>query len=435
MILDKKINLGFMTIGNLKDNEQRLDYEKVYEKIEKFGPRIIDYGTIKPKLNESNRISSIINRIPKKELDVLLLIVLEGGSAQTLERVIKNVNCPCIIWAVKGRWAWASSSLAIGALREKKKTVKLIYGSGDDKEALDEFRKILCTAYTFSQLHRYRIGKIGSLFPNLISCDYDASIIKTNLGIEIVEISFDELRHTIDIVSKNIDAIKELKAKIFNRFIVKTTDEVLIPGLKLHLALKSIAKKQNLNGFAIECWSKMPKKIGLNPCLGFIEDDYTLACEGDVLTCIAVQTIRYLTGIYPYAGDIYELDKENILTLVHCGAPASLAKGEKTVIIQESPQARKEGFPTAVCRPTRMKKGKVLIFRLYGRGCNHLHLAGGELLEVKNKDKLMLKIKLSGNRRNFLEHCLGNHYIVISSDIQEEIELLCKWLEINIIKT
>jgi hypothetical protein len=42
----------------------------------------------------------------------------------------------------------------------------------------------------------------------------------------------------------------------------------------------------------------------MNPCLGFIEDAYTLACEGDVMLCISLLMARYLTGASAYAGDL-----------------------------------------------------------------------------------------------------------------------------------
>jgi len=425
-----KPRVGMIGIGEIEAKEQKRDYEILISGVRNFNIDLINRGI---EIN-TERIEASVRKLLSKRLDVLLIVVLKGMSAQMITRVVEITDCPCIIWAIKGRWAWPSSVLALGALKAEKKRVKLIYGQGDDKDALNEFRESLWAAFAQSKLRQSRIGKIGSLFPNLVSRGYDRMLIKTRLGIEIVEISFNELRYTIETVSEDVNTIEELKRNIFGRFTVKTTEEILIPGMRLHQALKRIANRHKLDAFAVECWSKIPKEIGLNPCLGFIEDDYTLTCEGDVLTCIASQIIRYLTGINPYVGDIYDLDNENTLTLVHCGAPASLSTNYESVIIRESIQAKEYGFPTAVCHP-KLKNGYMTVLSLYGKGGDYIHLTSGELIETRENDKLWLKIRLSGKRQEFLKECLANHYIVVPGDVLKELELLCEWLDIKIIRT
>jgi len=86
------------------------------------------------------------------------------------------------------------------------------------------------------------------------------------------------------------------------------------------------------------------------------------------------------------------------------------------------------------CRP-RLENGPVTIFRFYGRQCDKLHLASGELLGSELSPNLTVKIKLKGNRWDFLEQCFGNHYIVVAGDIQGELRLLGKWLRITILET
>ena len=77
---------------------------------------------------------------------------------------------------------------------------------------------------------------------------------------------------------------------------------------------------------------RVSEGAGLNPCMGFIEDAYTLACEGDVMLCISLLLVRYLAGTGAYVGDLYDLDLDGILTLIHCGAPASLASNREEVV-------------------------------------------------------------------------------------------------------
>ena len=85
--------------------------------------------------------------------------------------------------------------------------------------------------------------------------------------------------------------------------------------------------------------------------MGFIEDAYTLACEGDVMLCISLLIVRYLTGRALMLAISIDLDLDGILTLVHCGAPASLAAQRSEVLLAKSQLALERGFETMTCRP------------------------------------------------------------------------------------
>jgi L-fucose isomerase-like protein len=199
----------------------------------------------------------------------------------------------------------------------------------------------------------------------------------------------------------------------------------------LHLGLKQIATEQKIDGFATECWSGFPPKLGMNPCLGFVDDSYTLACEGDVMLCVSLLMVRYMIGTSAYVGDLYDLDIDNILTFIHCGAPASLAANPANVEIVESQLAVERGFETMNCRPW-LEPGRVTIFRFYGRNCDKMHIASGDLLSCDLSKNMTVQVRLDGNRWDFLRECLGNHYIVVAGDIRKELEQLCKWYGITV---
>jgi L-fucose isomerase-like protein len=96
--------------------------------------------------------------------------------------------------------------------------------------------------------------------------------------------------------------------------------------------------------------------------------------------------------------------------------------------------ALERGFETLTCRP-HLEKGLVTLFRFYGRECDKLHVAFGGLLDSELSPSLTVKVKIKGNRWDFLEQCFGNHYIVVTGDIRDELKLLGKWLGITIFET
>lgn len=373
--------------------------------------------------------------LSKRNPDLLLIVALRGLSAQVIDTAARLSGVPCLIWPVQGRFALPSSALAVGALRESKIPVELFYAPPEHPDSFGKLQCITRAAGAFSKIHQSRIGVIGGLFPNLVACRYDARIVNSRIGTTIVPISFQEVRGCIQAIAQKIGGIDPSRQQIVSLPAVNAADrQALDAGLKLHLALKHIALEQNIDGFATECWSGFPRELGLNPCMGFIEDAYTLACEGDVMLCVSLLMVRYLTGARPYVGDLYDLDMNGLLTLTHCGAPASLASNQEDLVLGKSQLALERGFETMTCRP-RLNNGPVTLFRFYGQECDQMHVSMGELLGTEQSPNLAVKVKISGNRQNFLEHCFGNHYLMISGDIRNELKLLGKWMDITLFET
>ena len=307
-------------------------------------------------------------RYRKRSPDLLLLIPLRGLSAQIIETAVLTSHSPCLICPVQGRFALPSSTLAVGALQESKVPVELLYAPPDHPDFIERLRCIIRAARAFSRIQRSRIGVIGGLFPNLVSCRYDPQIVNSRLGTTLVPISFKETRNSIQSISQRMSDVEQLQQEITASYTINAADlNALDAGIQLHLALKQMAIEQKIDGFATECWSGFPREFGLNPCMGFIEDAYTLACEGDVMLCISLLLVRYLTGSSAYVGDLYDLDLDGILTLIHCGAPASLASNKGEIVLSKSQLALERGFETMTCRP-RLENGPVTLFRFYGQG-------------------------------------------------------------------
>jgi L-fucose isomerase-like protein len=425
--------IAVLPVGEFDTNPIKSELEAITRAVNRLGAQLV---VADPVADQESACQSV-RVLAKRNPDLLLIIPSRGLSAQVIEAAALTSAAPCLIWPVQGRFALPSSALAVGALREAKVPVELLYAPPDLPDSVNRLLSIMKAARALSRLRKSRIGVVGGLFPNLVSCRYDPQMIRARLGIILVPISFDALRSHIatGAGAEQIRAIEESRREISRSYKVGAADgNVLDVGIKLHLALKLVALEQELDGFATECWSAFPGQLGANPCLGFIEDDYTLACEGDVMLSASLLIVRYLTGAYAYVGDLYDLDLDGILTLAHCGAPASLAADKKDVLLGKSQLALDRGFETLTCRP-KLAPGHVTLLRLYGMDCDKLHLASGELISCEQSPNLTIKVKLDADRWDFLDQCFGNHYLVAAADIRSELKLLCKWLGIAIFET
>jgi L-fucose isomerase-like protein len=416
-----------LPIGEFDSESVNSEFEAIIQVFKDMG---IEPFTAAPVSSEEEARQSI-TQLSERNPDLILLIPLRGLSAQTIETAVRASPALCLIWPFQGRFGLPSSALAVGALAETGAPVELFYAPPDNPSTPLRIQAIARAAKAYSRLSHSHIGIIGNLFPNLVACRYDPGIIEARLGTKFLPISFEEIRDGLKSSSHHTQEIEQFRQNTINKHTISASDlNLLDRSVQLHLALKQLATENQIDGFATDCWIGFPRELGLNPCFGFIEDAYMLACEGDVMVGLSQLIVRTITGAPPFVGDLFDIDMDGSLTLAHCGAPASLAPKSENVMLKNNPRAAQKGFSTLVCRP-RLSAGGVTIFRFYGKNCDKMHIAAGQLINCEDGLDLMVKIKLAGDRWDFLEQCFGNHYIVVPGDIRNELKYLCKWLRIT----
>lgn len=423
--------VAILPIGGVGDVPKNDDFEIILQTVSRLGAEVLPIDPIA----DEETVGRVVHTLVENHPHLLLIVPLHGLTAPLIAATASAISIPCLICPIQGQFSLPSSTLAFGALREQNRPVELLYASPEQPIFQEKLGVVVRAAKAFSSLRTSRVGVIGELFSNLISCCYDPAVLQSRLGISLLPISFEQVRAARQACINQVSEMKRIQQELVTIHRVISEDHrALESGIQLHMALKRIAEEQGLDGFAVECWSGFPRELGLNPCLGFVEDAYTLACEGDMLLWVGLLLVSQLTGRNPYAGDLYDLDMEGILTLVHCGAPASLAIDPAQVILSPSQVAHQRGFETITCRPP-LESGPVTLVRLFGRAADHLHVALGELEGSEQSPNLTARVKLAGDRWDFLEQCFGNHYVLAKGDIRRELALLCRWLKISLIET
>jgi L-fucose isomerase-like protein len=423
--------IAVLPIGEMDAEPAKKESAAIVTLLKRLGAELV----IADPVSDENHARQSVQELSERNPDLVVIVPLRGLSAQAIEAAVRTSRVPCLLYPIQGSFALPSSLLARGALRESNIPVELHYMPADHPGSLEKLRTFTNAAGALSKIRKSRIGIIGNLFPNLVSCRYDPQKVSDRLGTSLIPIPFQDIRNSVKSLSGDRTQIEKAQQDILTSYRIEAAGrKAFRAGVQLHLALKQVAREQRLDGFATECWSGFPQELGLNPCLGFLEDAYTIACEGDVMLCISLLMVRYLTGTSPFVGDLYDLDLEGALTLTHCGGPASLALDKRDVVLARSPLALERGFETLTCRPL-LTPGPVTLFRFYGGECDQLHLAQGDLLSSEQAPNLIAKVKLKGSRFDFLEQCFGNHYVVVAGDIRQELRLFGKWLDIAVAET
>ncbi len=121
-----------LPIGEIDTDAVRSEFESIIRAFNGLGtyPFVVD-----PVSDEESARQSV-QELSGSNPDLLLIIPLRGLSAQAIETAVLTSRTPCLICPIQGRFALPSSALAVGALRESKIPVELLYAPSDNPRSL-----------------------------------------------------------------------------------------------------------------------------------------------------------------------------------------------------------------------------------------------------------------------------------------------------------
>lgn len=382
---------------------------------------------------EPSEIPRLARTAPSKDVDLIVAFSATHGTVRCIAAIGERFRkIPLLIWSIPIRYSLATSGLGAEYLRDHGHYVKLINNPPKDPLIREEISATARAARSHRHSKSLRIGLIGNLSPLMIALPYDLPLLKRRLGPLTVKIGLpvleSALRSTKD--SEVATSLSEYKSK----YSVQVGDEILAKAVRLQLAVRKIVQKYKLDGIALECWTKLFSKYGVNPCLGHL-DDLVVGCEGDIVSLSGSLILKSINGVNPYLADILSVDQgNNTIELSHCSAPASLAVDPSRVSIGQRTDSRSAG-KTAFAHFD-LKQGPVTLVRFFGRNLDKIHVAYGELKRPSERylGGISMVVNSNGKAGEFLENVSGNHYLFTYGDIRKEIRLFAKWNQLELIE-
>jgi L-fucose isomerase-like protein len=426
--LNDKPHVYFVPIGRVADDVFKRDVDDVEKLFEEFDIKLKRLETV------SNELQALILRdLPDREnYDIALLLCLHGGTAHLQVATAECLNLPIVIWSLPKRFSFPTSASAYGALKERGFWVTLLQGKPDDKKLAENVADLARVAFAIRKLSRTRIGILGSLPHYMLASHYDAEILERRFGVKLRQLSHFEFMNVLESFQREDKG--DVKQILQENVSVQTDEYSLRKGIAIHKAIKEILGRYKLDAIALGCHPDLEAELQINPCLGFVEDSYAIGCECDVLSLISALFLKYLGGVSAWITDIYSLEG-NMLTLAHCAAASSLAKGGE-VIISGKTQKEVGDRPNtlAECRP-KIPSGTATLVRLLGKKADRLHLAFGDIENCDVEEQVKVKLKLHGNPEEFVKYAMGNHYTMALGDLREKVKTFCKRLDVDVIET
>lgn len=262
-------------------------------------------------------------------------------------------------------------------------------------------------------LEGVRLGVIGRPSDWLISSDVDYVRARDVLGLELVDVSMEELLDEIGHHSHPDAGVQALNAPKYGKPIPESD---LSDSLDIYGALLRLIAKYRLNGLTIRCFDLLAA-VHNTGCMSLAllnSEGFTATCEGDVPAMISMAIARKLSGCPGFQANLSRAWDDNLL-FAHCTVPLGMTRSWAYDTHFES------GFGVAV--HGEIPEGPVTLFKLspdFGRA----FICEGEILRNEYGGSLcrtQIVVKAPGAVSYFLREPVGNHHIIIPGRFGSEL--------------
>jgi L-fucose isomerase-like protein len=194
---------------------------------------------------------------------------------------------------------------------------------GDPAPCQEDALQVADIGQCLEAMKRTKLLTVGGKMQNV------AAAIKQHLGIDVVEVPFEELSAACE--QADVEQARQLAArwKSAARSVqLDEPDATLEQSARLYLAQQAVLKKYDAEAITINCLGGFyGGHLKAYPCLGFVELlDVGLigACEADLLSTTTMIAMKHLVGRPGFISDpVLDTSKRQII-YAHCVAPTRM---------------------------------------------------------------------------------------------------------------
>lgn len=257
-----------------------------------------------------------------------------------------------------------------------------------------------------------RLGIIGKPSDWLISSHAEKDVVKDVMGIELVDISMQEL---LDVIAAT--PLREPN----EQFPAEDFGKALPGAIQIYNALKVIVERHRLQGFTLRCFDLLTalRNTGCLALAKLNSEGIIAGCEGDVPAMLSMKIAQSVTGVSGFQANPARIDPETgEMLFAHCTIPFNMVERYELDTHFES------GIGIGI--RGYMKEGSVTIFKVSGR-LSRYFVEEGELVRNQAEPDLcrtqqVVKLCHPNAASYFLTDPIGNHHIILPGHHKELIE-------------
>ena len=277
--------------------------------------------------------------------------------------------------------------------------------------------------------------------------------LREKYGIELVTISYAELREVMDAMIRDrkiLDEAEEMAGTVYDKAQRSFIDKKYVSSsMVFYQAIIQLMKKHDCNAFTIECFefcaSRLPQEWTITPCLIhtlFKDLGIPSACEGDLGALLAMQMLMLVSKKSVHLGNMFYRE-EGIMEINH-SVPGIKMKGfGQPGLPYQLGRFVESGWGTkAVVDFMQNETKDVTVARMNPTGDGLLVLRG-VLTDSKGWDEdlrgcavsAFLVGKESGTAHTFMQKQAdyGNHLCMVYGDYSRQLQQLGEMLDIKVV--
>lgn len=316
----------------------------------------------------------------------------EGIFLRLLPTLLEKSRQPFYLLTSGKSNSLAASMEILSYLRQKEIQGEILHGS--NAYITGRIATLARVAEARQQLAGKKLGVIGRPSDWLISSGTDYGVVREHLGIELVDISMQELLDAID-------------------------------DCAIYEGLKKVICAHHLNGFTLRCFDLLTalKSTGCLALAKLNSEGYVAGCEGDVPAMLSMMIARSLTGVSGFQANPARINPDTgELLFAHCTIPLDMVERYELDTHFES------GIGVGV--RGYMKEGPVTLFKVSG-DLKRSFVAEGMLVGSTAEPDLcrtqqVIQLSDTSQASYFLKNPIGNHHIVIPGHIGSLLEEMLK---------
>jgi L-fucose isomerase-like protein len=456
--------IGFLSIGH-EDYISELSFKFVEEAVKNIRSREIEVVFCKKSLIDMVNAQNEAKKIAKEDIDGVIIFLetwIECSVAMAAIRMVEHL--PFLVWGfsmfvnkngIKDQTgSFVAYSVLKGSLDRVGYKYKGIIGKTDDKKVIDKVTSFCKAAFTYERLKESRIGLFGYASMSMYPGTFDHLLLRRYIGPEVIYFDTYQLIEEMKLIDKKncLKDIEKLKKEAEISEFVESSQ--LIKAIKMYKALMNIIKEFGLQAVTIKCQYELSKMFGMTACvpLSLLADKGIVSgCEGDVITLVSMLMFSYITNQPIYYGDVLNIENKKVL-FSSCGiAPFSLATKKRKKYIRNfnellgyisveknsKKSSRKFGAFEGILSSITLKPGKMTFGRLVeGVGSYKFIYGIGEGIETELRQGIMpaMEVVINGSVEKFINSLPSQHFSLCYGDISEEIEDLCRILNVEVIR-
>ena len=368
-----------------------------------------DIGTKKFISEIENNINDkiIFSSLDDYDCDLKLIFISSGGSEGLFLNEFDKLKEPYYFLTSGNNNSLAASLEILTYLNLNNKKGEIIHGNisyiGQRIKELERINK------NIKEISNSKLGVIGKPSDWLISSIPSYKAVKDKFGIDLVDISLDEVKNEFDKFS--FDNLK-IDLKNFDK-------EELNKAKKIYQAFSNICLKNKLDGFSVRCFDLL-QPLKSTGCLGLAllnDKNIISSCEGDIMAMISMLVAKRISGNDVFQANPSRIDVENKkIVFAHCTIPLNMVKDYKFDTHFES--------RTGVAIKGYLYEDDVTVFRLSSNLCDYF-LEEGKIirnLDDPNLCRTQIEVLFDNDISNILSKPCGNHHIIFYGKHKKEIE-------------